>query len=859
MSNWLCGEDPLDFFDNGIFDVAECYRELFFYGFPFLFISLVGSLHLLRTLRRPKRFIVGTFHTRLAEWWIYGLSLLLVVFPWNLLLAQDNWKLRGAQALIAPGIRSVSWLFSALVFRVETTHNGFSPTFALYGFWTLEYVADIARLRSAIQHAVTDGTDSVDVFVFVGFALSSALWWVAVCMKRRASELERWLGRVERDGKVEKNQKLKDAGPVKETKREVNHESTASLLSVLTFSWMTPLFVSGYRKQIEFENFDLLMNKHRARTLSLKFSRAWEKQKEHARVRKSTLTQWSLMSALSSAHGKIFYQAGFMKRLSDSLMFSGVKLLNELIRFAENKTAPLWQGYAIAAAMFVLAMLTTFILHQYFQRVFRTGMYLKTSLVSAVYSKSLRLSGTSRQEKTTGEIVNLMATDSQRINDLFPYIHMLWSAPLQICLAVLMLYQQVGPSVFVGLFVMLALMLPVNAAVMKRLQSVQKRIMGIKDKRVKVTNEVLASMKVIKLYAWENSFKAKITQIRQTELKDLKTFVILRTMMSVFWGSTTILVALSTFAAYTLLGNELTPTTAFTALALFNLLRFPVQFFPMVITQAIEAGVSFQRLVDFLNAPEIRPTVCSESGAVGDCAVSVEHADFYWDDACSANALTDVNYAVKRGQLAMIVGRVGSGKSALLSALTGDLVQNSGTISVDGAVAYASQTAWIQNASVRDNILFGSDYDRRWYRKVIFACALQPDLDVLPAGDKTEIGEKGINLSGGQKQRVALARAVYRRTPIYLLDDTLSAVDAHVGKHIMEHCILGLLRDATVIFATNSIHFLEKADHVAVLESGTITHQGTYAELTRSELDLARLLKPAEEEEEKEKVKEEKK
>eukprot|EP01083_Nonionella_stella_P278819 948262_1 len=404
---------------------------------------------------------------------------------------------------------------------------------------------------------------------------------------------------------------------------------------------------------------------------------------------------------------------------------------------------------------------------------------------------------------------------------------------------------------------MLVLILPVTGAVMKQFEDVQKRIMDTKDKRVKVTNEVLASMKVIKLYAWENSFKEKITQIRETELKDLKIFAILHALVFVLWGNTTILVTLSTFAAYTLFGNELTPTTAFTALALFNIIQFPIQFFVLVLVQSIQACVSLQRLVDFLDAPEIRPAVCSEVGAVGDCAVSVEHADFYWDDACSANALTDVNYAVKRGQLTMIVGRVGSGKSAFLSALTGDLVQNSGTISVDGAVAYASQTAWIQNASVRDNILFGSDYDRRWYRKVIFACALQPDLDVLPAGDKTEIGEKGINLSGGQKQRVALARAVYRRTPIYLLDDTLSAVDAHVGKHIMEHCILGLLRDATVIFATNSIHFLEKADHVAVLESGAITHQGTYAELTRSELDLARLLKPADEEEEKEKVKEE--
>jgi ATP-binding cassette, subfamily C (CFTR/MRP), member 1 len=238
------------------------------------------------------------------------------------------------------------------------------------------------------------------------------------------------------------------------------------------------------------------------------------------------------------------------------------------------------------------------------------------------------------------------------------------------------------------------------------------------------------------------------------------------------------------------------------------------------------AYVSIKRLSGFMNSDELDPN--SVTNMPSNYSLQITNGTFSWGS--DESTLKNINMAVKKGNLSAVVGPVGSGKSSLISALLGEMIKITGDVNVDGRIAYVSQQAWIQNATLQDNILFGRPLNKGFYQKVLHACALESDLTILPAGDQTEIGEKGINLSGGQKQRVSLARAVYSGADIFIFDDPLSAVDTHVGKHIFEHVMseTGMLKGKTRFLVTHALSYLPKVDEIFVLLNGEISESGTY-------------------------------
>lgn len=319
-------------------------------------------------------------------------------------------------------------------------------------------------------------------------------------------------------------------------------------------------------------------------------------------------------------------------------------------------------------------------------------------------------------------------------------------------------------------------------------------------------NELLHGIKVIKFFAWECSFQRRITTIRDEELLNLRKTALLSSFVQFMWMSTPLFVSIVTFMTYTLAGYDLNATTAFTALSLFNILRFPLNVLPSIITQVVQAAVSLKRLSKYLLAEEIDPNVVSKHKENGEVAVSISNGEFAWSsDDNVPSTLRDINLTVRHGELLAVVGTVGSGKSSLLSSILGDIRKKSGKIDLYGSVAYVAQEAWIQNATLRDNILFGLPWDEERYNTAVKVCELEQDLVILPNRDLTEIGEKGINLSGGQKQRVSMARAVYANADVYLLDDPLSAVDAHVGRNIFNECICKALDGKTRILVTHQL------------------------------------------------------
>ncbi|XP_029962097.1 LOW QUALITY PROTEIN: canalicular multispecific organic anion transporter 1-like [Salarias fasciatus] len=356
--------------------------------------------------------------------------------------------------------------------------------------------------------------------------------------------------------------------------------------------------------------------------------------------------------------------------------------------------------------------------------------------------------------------------------------------------------------------------------------------MKFKDDRLKIMNEMLNGIKILKLYAWEPSFQAQAEGIRE---KELKVMTKVSYLLSVGTCAPALVSEVS-FAVFVGVSpvNVLTPEKAFTSISLFNILRFPLAMLPMIIASIVQTTVSKKRLEKFLSGEDIEAGAVQHNSSFK-TAVSVCDGTFAWERDAEP-LLKNVSLEIKPGQLVAVVGAVGSGKSSLISALLGEMHSTKGFINIQGSITYVPQQAWTQNATLRDNVLFGSPNDERRFKEVIKACALEPDLELLPGGALTEIGEKGINLSGGQKQRVSLARAAYSQADVYLLDDPLSAVDAHVGKHLFENVIgpNGILQNKTRILVTHGVSFLPHVDEIVVLVDGVVSEIGSYSSLRAS-------------------------
>ncbi|VUC27576.1 unnamed protein product [Clonostachys rosea] len=618
----------------------------------------------------------------------------------------------------------------------------------------------------------------------------------------------------------------------------------ASLMSELTFGWMSPMLRLGYKQYITEEDLWDLSKQDASRNFSGRFQDAWE----HEITSK---TKPSLWVALLRGFGASYTSGVLLKAAADLLAILQPQLLRFLLLFIysyqESPSRSLAPGVAIAVGMFLASVAQSLCLHQCFQSFSQTGIKTKASLVLAVYRKSLKLSNEARGMKSTGEIVNLMAVDSQRIQDVTQFSQHLWSAPFQIILCMLLLYNLLGYSMLAGVVVIIAT-IPANGHITTALKRLQKELMKNKDSRAKLITEVVSNIKSIKLLAWTLSFSNRIRSIRNNqELVTLRKTGFLQTISSFISSVAPFMVACSTFAVRVLVQKEpLTTDIVFPAIALFQLLTTPMAILPTTVSAVTEATVAISRLTAFLTADELQPDAVVRDEPVeniGQESVTINEGTFKWSMHHDNNVLEDINLSAHKGELYCIIGHVGSGKSSLLGALLGDLHKVRGKVTVRGSVAYVAQQPWVLSASIRDNIIFDGKWDPEYYSQTLWACALHDDLTQLPHGDETLVGDQGITLSGGQKARLALARAIYARADIYLLDDCLSAVDQHVGRHLIEHVFgpSGLLKSQTRILATHSTPVLKYADKIMVIYDGKSVQEGTYNELLTAGGDFGTL------------------
>ncbi|CAN9508515.1 unnamed protein product [Ophioblennius macclurei] len=676
-----------------------------------------------------------------------------------------------------------------------------------------------------------------------------------------------------------------------------------NLLSKATYWWMNPLIIGAHKRPIELKKIGKLPIAMRALTNYLRLKDAYEDQRTAEDPERAP----SIWRSMYRAFGRPILLSSTFRYLADLLGFAGPLCISGIVKYLNKKseiseedkkmgtydgvffisTTELLQNSSVLAVLLFLALVLqrTFLQASYYVTI-ETGINLRGALLAMIYNKILRLSTSnmSMGEMTLGQINNLVAIETNQLMWFLFLCPNLWAMPVQIVMGVILLYYLLGPSALVGAAV-IVLLAPVQYRIATKLANTQKTTLEHSTDRLKKTSEILKGIKLLKLYAWENIFCDSVEETRGKELTSLRTFAFY-TSMSIFMNAAIPIAAvLATFVVHHFISvSGPSPSEAFAALALFHILVTPLFLLSTVVRFAVKALVSVQKLSEFLQSDEIGDdswrngdiSVSLEAGKkhlgvtkainrkhpmryqmdnyeqpsrrqtrpseTEDVAVKVSGGSFTWGN--NLVTLSDISIRIPTGQLTMIVGQVGCGKSSLLLAMLGEMQAVDGRVCWSNknrySVAYAAQKSWLLNATLEENITFGSSFNKQRYKAVIDACSLQPDIDLLPFGDQTEIGERGINLSGGQRQRICVARALYQNTNIVFLDDPFSALDIHLSDHLMQEGILKFLQDdkRTVVLVTHKLQYLTNADWIIAMKDGSVLREGTLKDIQTHDIEL---------------------
>ncbi|CAM9318351.1 unnamed protein product, partial [Discosporangium mesarthrocarpum] len=638
-----------------------------------------------------------------------------------------------------------------------------------------------------------------------------------------------------------------------------NPEFMSGLWSYLNLNWYTEVIIRGYNKQLQPEDLPEMVDSDRSSNVWERYSRLlypWAGGGDGLVPEGESLHVGMSMVRLG---GKRYILQAAVAFVSAFTQLIPPLALNSVTNYMESYDPEdeSSKGVPLIVVLSIVGIFAGQLMANYtdlitFKIGRRMGLRARSAIVSAVFHKAMSLDMSSAN---AGQLQNHISVDAENMLNLMVFQMFMGGVVIRLVACVVLLFWVLGLSAISGLS-LIFLTLPVNKVLVGKLKNLQLKLMKRRDDRMSVINESINGIRIIKLFAWEPNFLAKIRDAREREMMLLRAYMFTLGCFMVVVKSSPSLIGLVTFLVHTkAFGYTLTAANGFSALALFNQLRMPLIALPDTINYYIQALVSFKRMEAFLGNKDddVRTLdLASHKDKASDkqCPelargqLRIENGTFRWRQAGELDkpTLSDINVDIKPGQLVCVYGPTGSGKSSLLMAFLQELVTLKGRSLMNGTVSYASQKAWIQNATLRDNILFGCPYNAQRYEMVLQACALKPDLEILEGGDLTEIGEKGINLSGGQQQRVSLARAVYANADILLLDDVLSAVDAHVGKHLFDKCIRKALHGKTRVLVTHQVSMTARfADQIIVIdEGGNIKEQGTYAEVAASgEANLA--------------------
>jgi ATP-binding cassette subfamily C (CFTR/MRP) protein 1 len=615
---------------------------------------------------------------------------------------------------------------------------------------------------------------------------------------------------------------------------EVSEQERASWYQWVFYSWVRPMLHRGserMRERMPFRLEDMLKlpSFEDPEVVTQWLDAAWQAELA-ARPQHPSLANvlWRTF------RGRIII-GGIFRFISDASAFGSPFLLKYFTLWLEGPMEDVWVGYVYAVALALVNVLMSVTLAAGSHFTLSAFSQMQHALTVMIFDSTLRYK---HSHGRTGNLLSTYNSDTMKLLELAMFIHGVWVSPMLVIGALVAIYFFIGWAGLIGVGLMVATT-PLQGVIMAEIFKFRRLQMKRMDERVTTINEALQGIRICKFMNWELSFVARIGDTREREVAVLRKMYTFRVIQQVIFNSMPQVLNFSLFAiAYGLDHGSIKASNVFPALSMLNVIRIPMMFIPMSIGKLLETKVSMERIQKVLMYNERRNYVTVEPAVEGAAAIEVHDATVTGD--ADAVILDSVGVIIPRGKLTIIVGPTASGKSSLIGAMVGEADTKPGAHVIHrGTMAYVPQDAWIQNATVRNNILFAAPFDEEYYIDTLLACQLMMDLKQLKASDATSIGERGINLSGGQKQRVALARAVYSRRDIVIMDDPLSAVDPHVCKAIFDDCIAGIMAGRTRVLVTHQVQFLPSADHIIVMDHCRIVFQGTYAEYVRS--DAARI------------------
>ncbi|KAF9179056.1 Canalicular multispecific organic anion transporter 2 [Haplosporangium sp. Z 767] len=754
--------------------------------------------------------------------------------------------------VISSAFMGVAWVFAAALNVFEHKYEIRSST-AIYTYYVVSIITAAITIRT-LSHFPSNTSTHALYFTYFGLII---LGFIFEAAPRGWTQV----------------QQQSDAGPYEK----------ANICSRYWFHYIQTLITAGYKRPLQQIDVQGMMP-HRIKT-QFSFSHLAQKWNRHVEKCNAKGSEPLLMLLILKSFGSQWIPVMIYRILASVLTFVAPVLLSQLLHFTESYSTdqplPVNLGIVLSFGMFFSTIASAVLEGQYNILTMTMGIEARTALISMIYRKALKLSPAARQTQTPGEISNHMSVDAEQWSNGLLFLPLWFSTLFEIAIALWLLYRQLGWAAMAGLGTIIAVS-PLQGWIAAFFSRAKDEKLAAMDSRIRLMNEVLAGMKIVKLYGWESSFRAKIAVYRERELAILRKIGVAFSFMTIMFSSMTLLMALVCFSIYATVGQgEINPQTIFVSITLFGLLNRPIGMLSFITSETIGLVVATRRIQKYLLDEELDESQIERIMTLpkdkSQPVMEIRNCTFAWDkegpefeteeqikvrkkkdarlqkqaekeakearlpipvkaDPIERNyeaTLKDISLSVQQGDLIGIVGRVGQGKTSLFNAMIGDMYKRQGSVKIYGLIAYAPQQPWIINATLKDNILFGRPYDQEKYDRIVYATGLIPDIDVLPAGDMTEIGERGINLSGGQKQRVSLARAAYQDADIYLLDDPLSAVDAHVDQHLWQNLIgpSGLLKDKTRLLVTHGIHHLNEMDQIMVIKDGEISEMGRYHDL----------------------------
>ncbi|XP_054158179.1 ATP-binding cassette sub-family C member 4-like, partial [Oppia nitens] len=634
------------------------------------------------------------------------------------------------------------------------------------------------------------------------------------------------------------------------------------------YRWLYPMFIRSLKRDVQIHDLYRCPPEDMCETVVAKLEKNWRKEL----AKQSPSFMWASIKTFS---GSIVLPI-ILIILNDCVVFNlNMILLAKLLAFF---AAPDKHNY-LHTCLYACALIATTIIaisfnHPSMLLSSKLAMNIRVSWCTLMYKKALRLKHSAFSKTTIGQILNLMSNDVSRLEEFCQHFAFLIAGPINLAIGVAICWQYIGWVSFIGLAILMCF-IPFNGLMGRLFLKIRRKVAALTDNRIRLMNDIITGMSVIKMYAWERHFSKLIANTRKKEMKQIQKSTLLKALNKSISDISDRFIIFVILIVHILLGGRLTAETVFISMYIYQGLQYTMTYgFPLMVGLIAEVYVSAKRIQTYLLLEEIgdKNQLNNENSVQNNGSESIpllahnkQHRDVNDDDTNNTNktiivdnlratwdtvlkwqTIKDITVSLTSGELLAVIGPVGSGKSSFLMSLLNEIQVTSGRVAVRGSVAYASQESWIFNSTVQQNITFGKPYEINRFKEVISVCAMNRDLKMFPFGERSLVGERGVTLSGGQKARITLARALYNNADIYLLDDPLSAVDTEVANHIFKKCITEYLKSKSVILVTHQIQFIKKAHKILVLREGRPLAVGSYTELMEAGIDFMSLIKEEE-------------